>query len=186
MYSLSDTLYAWYLYFVRTLVCGVFCVMIRLPPRSTRTDTLFPYTTLSDLEARDRGEPRVRREAGHRVALAVDLEDRADFAALRLGDDRFRVERGGIGEQPARRRLQMRDLGLREEVFEHEIAVAVELRALRFADRGVRGPVAMGDGVVTRQQRGIRRLQRWIEGFNGTSFRGWRSHSAAARSASAG
>src|SRR3546814_20632920 len=23
--------------------------MIRLPPRSTRTDTLFPYTTLSDL-----------------------------------------------------------------------------------------------------------------------------------------
>src|SRR3546814_9342790 len=24
----------------------VFCVMIRLPPRSTRPDTLFPYTTL--------------------------------------------------------------------------------------------------------------------------------------------
>src|SRR3546814_18216048 len=24
----------------------VFCVMIRRPPRSTRTDTLFPYTTL--------------------------------------------------------------------------------------------------------------------------------------------
>src|SRR3546814_14302795 len=23
-----------------------FCLMIRLPPRSTRTDTLFPYTTL--------------------------------------------------------------------------------------------------------------------------------------------
>src|SRR3546814_17449445 len=29
----------------------VFCfLMIRRPPRSTRTDTLFPYTTLSDLE----------------------------------------------------------------------------------------------------------------------------------------
>src|SRR3546814_19040261 len=27
------------------LLCFV-CVMIRLPPRSTRTDTLFPYTTL--------------------------------------------------------------------------------------------------------------------------------------------
>src|SRR3546814_7945599 len=64
---------------------------------------------IAEQEARDLGEPRVRREAGHRVALAVDLEDRADFAALRLGDDRFRVERGGIGEQPARRRLQMRD-----------------------------------------------------------------------------
>src|SRR3546814_19638351 len=31
------------------LLCGVcccFCLMIRRPPRSTRTDTLFPYTTL--------------------------------------------------------------------------------------------------------------------------------------------
>src|SRR3546814_18042926 len=28
-------------------VCQIFCVlMIRRPPRSTRTDTLFPYTTL--------------------------------------------------------------------------------------------------------------------------------------------
>src|SRR3546814_5447170 len=26
--------------------CIIFCVMIRLPPRSTRTDTLCPYTTL--------------------------------------------------------------------------------------------------------------------------------------------
>src|SRR3546814_17077747 len=31
-----------------TFVCFVvfFCLIIRLPPRSTRTDTLFPYTTL--------------------------------------------------------------------------------------------------------------------------------------------
>src|SRR3546814_17865059 len=28
------------------LVCIVFFLMIRRPPRSTRTDTLFPYTTL--------------------------------------------------------------------------------------------------------------------------------------------
>src|SRR3546814_14180311 len=62
---------------------------------------------IAEQEARDLGEPRVRREAGHRVALAVDLEDRADLAALRLGDDRCRVDRGGIGEQTARRRLQM-------------------------------------------------------------------------------
>src|SRR3546814_11323126 len=27
-------------------LCGVFFLMIRRPPRSTRTDTLFPYTTL--------------------------------------------------------------------------------------------------------------------------------------------
>src|SRR3546814_4953433 len=29
--------------------CLSFILMIRLPPRSTRTDTLLPYTTLSDL-----------------------------------------------------------------------------------------------------------------------------------------
>src|SRR3546814_17726289 len=28
------------------LVCYIFFLMIRRPPRSTRTDTLFPYTTL--------------------------------------------------------------------------------------------------------------------------------------------
>src|SRR3546814_20771849 len=28
------------------LYCCFFCLMIRRPPRSTRTDTLFPYTTL--------------------------------------------------------------------------------------------------------------------------------------------
>src|SRR3546814_16515783 len=27
-------------------MCFFFCLMIRRPPRSTRTDTLFPYTTL--------------------------------------------------------------------------------------------------------------------------------------------
>src|SRR3546814_17309219 len=48
-----------------------FFLMIRLPPRSTRTDTLFPYTTLFRSRKRDRGlshrtdhvsaVPRVRR-----------------------------------------------------------------------------------------------------------------------------
>src|SRR3546814_17748361 len=28
------------------VLCYFFCLMIRRPPRSTRTDTLFPYTTL--------------------------------------------------------------------------------------------------------------------------------------------
>src|SRR3546814_5188912 len=51
--------------------------MLRLPPRSTRTDTLFPYTTLfrsprarpaGDLphRARRRGRPRARPGAGRR------------------------------------------------------------------------------------------------------------------------
>src|SRR3546814_11822441 len=32
--------------FASLLFLSVFCLMIRRPPRSTRTDTLFPYTTL--------------------------------------------------------------------------------------------------------------------------------------------
>src|SRR3546814_11596846 len=31
---------------VDIVLCGFFFLMIRRPPRSTRTDTLFPYTTL--------------------------------------------------------------------------------------------------------------------------------------------
>src|SRR3546814_21054576 len=33
-------------YICRVLSLLIFCLMIRRPPRSTRTDTLFPYTTL--------------------------------------------------------------------------------------------------------------------------------------------
>src|SRR3546814_11096310 len=40
----------WFLYIVHTDLCTIdlffFFLMIRRPPRSTRTDTLFPYTTL--------------------------------------------------------------------------------------------------------------------------------------------
>src|SRR3546814_9802697 len=53
--------------------------MIRRPPRSTRTDTLFPYTTLF----RSRGERHHRREGGSATAgtasspdAAVDTADR--------------------------------------------------------------------------------------------------------------
>src|SRR3546814_15774067 len=54
--------------------------MIRRPPRSTRTDTLFPYTTLfrsrrgrrrgraGDCRCRDRAKPRGEREPDHRRA----------------------------------------------------------------------------------------------------------------------
>src|SRR3546814_19732980 len=55
--------------------------MIRRPPRSTRTDTLFPYTTL--FRSRRRGEGRVRggggrgdRARGARSARLRDLQHR--------------------------------------------------------------------------------------------------------------
>src|SRR3546814_20330143 len=45
-----------------------FCLMIRRPPRSTRTDTLFPYTTLfrSHAAAGARQRRAGRRYHGHR------------------------------------------------------------------------------------------------------------------------
>src|SRR3546814_8501890 len=45
----------------------VFFLMIRRPPRSTRTDTLFPYTTLFRSKS---GELRARRHAFGTVQIA--------------------------------------------------------------------------------------------------------------------
>src|SRR3546814_17684953 len=54
--------------------------MIRLPPRSTRTNTLFPYTTLFRSCAADTGRvrPGGRRTAAARLRLAFERPD--DFA----------------------------------------------------------------------------------------------------------
>src|SRR3546814_4290827 len=52
------------------LYSSFFCLMIRRPPRSTRTDTLFPYTTLFR-----------SAEKGDRL-IALGLVDAEDVAAL--------------------------------------------------------------------------------------------------------
>src|SRR3546814_7089459 len=44
--------------------------MIRRPPRSTRTDTLFPYTTLFRSAGQPHGEDAVR----HRPALTIGVQ----------------------------------------------------------------------------------------------------------------
>src|SRR3546814_17644951 len=55
-----------------------FCVMIRRPPRSTRTDTLFPYTTLfrsfgdPTQGEESAGGPRFGEHRQHRVAITLD------------------------------------------------------------------------------------------------------------------
>src|SRR3546814_12604201 len=46
--------------------CLVFFLMIRRPPRSTRTDTLFPYTTLFRSTDAERGELPEQVAAGER------------------------------------------------------------------------------------------------------------------------
>src|SRR3546814_2509030 len=73
--------------------------MTRRPPRSTRTDTLFPYTTLFRSYGRARG--RAREQAGCAGELA-----RGRGGYLRFSVARRAVERGvrtarTIGRQPA-------------------------------------------------------------------------------------
>src|SRR3546814_11905215 len=50
--------------FVYHVLLSFFFLMIRRPPRSTRTDTLFPYTTLSDL-------PSVNAGAGGSIPVPI-------------------------------------------------------------------------------------------------------------------
>src|SRR3546814_12695882 len=66
-------------------MCCIFFLLIRRPPRSTRTDTLFPYTTLfrsALLDRLDRHEPH--RWALHGLADRFGIECVA-FAALDIG-----------------------------------------------------------------------------------------------------
>src|SRR3546814_6614683 len=57
--------------------------MIRRPPRSTRTDTLFPYTTLFRSAARDHAARAVRldRRAGDERQIGVERQDKAAVPA---------------------------------------------------------------------------------------------------------
>src|SRR3546814_1147265 len=48
-----------------SVLCFLF---VRRPPRSTRTDTLFPYTTLFRSGSRPRPAVRRRRSRGHRLS----------------------------------------------------------------------------------------------------------------------
>src|SRR3546814_11562385 len=59
-----------------------FCfLMMRRPPRSTRTDTLFPYTTLFRSRAEDRHDGAVR------LFAKGDLDPLADAQAVEVGLD---------------------------------------------------------------------------------------------------
>src|SRR3546814_11310064 len=60
--------------------------MIRRPPRSTRTDTLFPYTTL------------FRSQAGQVDAIRQALQDFDEVQVPRIGQNHRRFERFGPGE----------------------------------------------------------------------------------------
>src|SRR3546814_3241920 len=85
--------------------------MIRRPPRSTRTDTLFPYTTLF------RSDPRIAGQhlAGIIVLRGHDIDDAGRNVRLlgdQLADDRRhpRRVRGRLEDDDAARRERGPDL----------------------------------------------------------------------------
>src|SRR3546814_3919292 len=60
------------------LVVCFFFLMIRRPPISNRTDTLFPYTTLFRSRARDGGHERRRAQRAHGAARARARQPQLD------------------------------------------------------------------------------------------------------------
>src|SRR3546814_17388846 len=83
--------------------CGIFFLLIRRPPRSTRTDTLFPYTTLFRSAAgRRRGGAAAGlcRSVGARSARTVRLPPPG---ALHGADAQGARARPGIAAADARR-----------------------------------------------------------------------------------
>src|SRR3546814_12705285 len=87
--------------------------MIRRPPRSTRTDTLFPYTTLfrsPGVQAAAEGRVRGRREAALQPRATALFEARpanraSEEARVRFVDGR-RLWRPGKVQEPARDRAR--------------------------------------------------------------------------------
>src|SRR3546814_11590419 len=76
--------------------------MIRRPPRSTRTDTLFPYTTLfrSRIGQKDRvGKGVLDEPRGIGLALRAAIEVRYVHQRRRLILDRLRQMRVAVPEQ---------------------------------------------------------------------------------------
>src|SRR3546814_4443054 len=116
--------------------------MIRRPPRATRTDTLFPYTTLfrSDVGGRiglEIADDRILEGAQVRPALA-DMVDRELDMAVEARDrkvvagDGIALELGGDGQPRARGRQQR--IGLPRWV-DRAVELVVGDRAEIAADR---------------------------------------------------
>src|SRR3546814_6702387 len=73
------------------VLCSVhiffFFLMIRRPPRSTRTDTLFPYTTLFRSVGRHMSESVRRMNMIEAINLAMDVAMERDPMVTVLGED---------------------------------------------------------------------------------------------------
>src|SRR3546814_7831002 len=78
--------------------------MIRRPPRSTRTDTLLPYTTLFRSRRCDRGAAhRLARDAVRHRALVHDLDHRLRHLFLSLRRVAHARRAGAVSRAPGAR-----------------------------------------------------------------------------------
>src|SRR3546814_8235127 len=90
--------------------------MIRRPPRSTRTDTLFPYTTRFRSEVEQREAERRRQERGLQVHGDQQGEPVDDVAALDMGP-----EVHDLDDRCEHRQHDQRDLDPRSEEHTSEL-----------------------------------------------------------------
>src|SRR3546814_14210781 len=102
--------------------------MIRLPPRSTRTDTLFPHTTL--VRSRSRTE-----------YVAAILEDLRWLGLRWDGDAVFQSERLPIYNAALEK---LKDQGLAYPCFCTRAGIAAEIAASLSAPHGSGGPLYPG------------------------------------------
>src|SRR3546814_3149535 len=78
--------------------------MIRRPPRSTRTDTLFPYTTLF----RSRDLDRVK--VGRRTLLIEEVEQVFHVSLRKIGNREWRIGNGKSGERSEEHTSELQSL----------------------------------------------------------------------------
>src|SRR3546814_5932423 len=121
--------------------------MIRRPPRSTRTDTLFPYTTLFRSEV-EKALAELRAIADHDADFGIDIRFQpiavAVLADVEAGND-GRHERSDVDDIALEGGLAGLDPGKIEDVVDQLQQVAAGLKEAlelrRFAAPVVRDPV---------------------------------------------
>src|SRR3546814_17282717 len=85
-----------YLYVILCSILCLFFLMIRRPPRSTRTDTLFPYTTLFRSNIED------CRRASPSPSIAAGGDDKLSHARTAHMATAWRCLDRGVGVEPCR------------------------------------------------------------------------------------
>src|SRR3546814_11641811 len=101
------------LFFYHSFSSLFFFLMIRRPPRSTRTDTLFPYTTLFR-SGTPVDPPKelvlIRSPGGYLIFFDKVKDEILGFRTSRLAAGRYTVEVSGRAYQPLRAAVVLADV----------------------------------------------------------------------------